>query len=277
MDRHLRRDLRDGAVPVCRRGRGAQRDGAAPARRGADEPRAPDTATPSGRHVGRAAGAWGPDERTRHRELARGPDPGGRSGDRRHLPRELRSGRVLRGGRAPPLHRRLEHGRGARERPPLRRDEAPARRERASGVRARDRERDRGRALAAARVRRDHRPRRRTPRLDAPDTGHVHRALRPRVGARQLPVLYRRWGPCPRRTVPSRHGADVKGARVRASAPVRHRRGPGGRRRHPPRLHRRRTRDRHRELARRADHGRRRRDRRGDDLGPTPGPLQRSR
>ena len=71
------------------------------------------------------------------------PDPGRRPGPGRHRPREPGARRLRRGRRPPPVDARLEHGRGARERAPLRRDEAPPGRDRPACRGARAHQRDR--------------------------------------------------------------------------------------------------------------------------------------
>ena len=63
-----------------------------------------------------------------------------------HLPRGRGLARVRRGRRAAARHARVEHGRGARERPPVRRDQAAARRDGPARRRARGHQRDRQRA-----------------------------------------------------------------------------------------------------------------------------------
>ena len=89
------------------------------------------------RHAGR---------RLRHAVLAGRAHPGRPAGHRRRRPREPQEARLHRGRRAPPGDPRLEHGRGARERAPLRRDQAPPGRDGPAGGRAGAGQRDRQRA-----------------------------------------------------------------------------------------------------------------------------------
>ena len=73
------------------------------------------------------------------------PITGGNRVIGRARPRERPGARLHRGRRAPPRHARVEHGRGPRERPPVRRDEAAPRRDERAGGRARGDQRDRRR------------------------------------------------------------------------------------------------------------------------------------
>ena len=128
--RPVRRGDRDAHVPVRRSTQGERLE------RAADRPLGPGltstvirtrrAAAPRHASEAEAAGAiliGGVDDRI----VARRADPRRRPGHRRRRPRERRRARLRRGRRAAAGDAGLEHGRGPRERPPVRRDEAAAR------------------------------------------------------------------------------------------------------------------------------------------------------
>ena len=136
--------------------------------------------------------------------VARRPHHRSEPGDRRPLARVTPRGCLLGSRRARPRDAGLEHGRGARERAPVRRDEAPVQ----GGGRARRGARDHQRGPAGPRLGNRHaddvRPGRRAAARDLRRSGPGHRDPGPRRRPAPLPVHHRT-----RRAVPRRaHRAD---------------------------------------------------------------------
>ncbi len=129
------------------------------------------TTAPTWHDRGADRGGSHPGRRLGHAILAWRPHPGRSSRDGRHRPREPDSSRLQRGRRATAGDACVEHGRSARERPPLRRDQAPAGRNGPARGGAGAHQRDRLCACATARLRCHRRPGRR------PAAGHLRGTL----------------------------------------------------------------------------------------------------